>query len=510
LIWHGNWVRKFTLNSATMKIKFKRDTAFRKTFFVPDSFAHPAKMDAQLLIWIVEHYTETGETILDPMAGSGTTMLACTLGRNVILVELEEKFCKMMRDNWQLVKMKPQLGYQMGDCQIIQGDSRQLENILCDKIISSPPYSDISMGGGLNTKPPREGHNDQSGRSPDSPSQRGLLVDKCILSPPFGEAHSQKDLGIGDKDRADLRAYSFLKSDNPNNIGNLPYGEIDKCIFSPPFAESGFGKSNRFSGNVANRNQQVVSRNRPANIAKGQKARQQKYAEQVEGNVGNLPYGQIDKIDSIITSPPYESSVDVPDSKQGARAERLKKAGYDPKKYQGGKGRNLQQDWSYHPVDSIITSPPYEGSLIGSDNPKYDTEEYKERMAKLPSGDYSTPGRARAIRRHESGYSVNDNNIGNLKNTSYLEAMLQVYQSCFSVLKNGGLLILVTKNFIRNKQVVRLDTDTIKLCEQAGFSFVERHERVLPSQSFWRIIYKQRYPSAPTIDYEDILVFAKK
>ncbi len=30
------------------EIKFKRDTAFRKQLFVPDSFAHPAKMDAQL------------------------------------------------------------------------------------------------------------------------------------------------------------------------------------------------------------------------------------------------------------------------------------------------------------------------------------------------------------------------------------------------------------------------------------------------------------------------------
>ena len=123
-----------------MKIKFKRDTAFRKQFFVPDSFAHPAKMDAQLLIWLVVHYTKVGETILDPMAGSGTTMLACTLGRDVVLDELEEKFCKMCRDNWELVKMRPQLGYQMGNCQIIQGDARQLEG-LCDKIITSPPYT---------------------------------------------------------------------------------------------------------------------------------------------------------------------------------------------------------------------------------------------------------------------------------------------------------------------------------------------------------------------------------
>jgi hypothetical protein len=70
-------------------------------------------------------------------------------------------------------------------------------------------------------------------------------------------------------------------------------------------------------------------------------------------------------------------------------------------------------------------------------------------------------------------------------------------------------MILVTKNFIRNKRVIRLDTDTIKLCEQAGFSFVERRHRKLPSQSFWRIIYYQKHPDVPVIDKEDILVFRK-
>ena len=70
-------------------------------------------------------------------------------------------------------------------------------------------------------------------------------------------------------------------------------------------------------------------------------------------------------------------------------------------------------------------------------------------------------------------------------------------------------MVLVTKNFIRNKQVIRLDEDTIKLCEQAGFGFVERHYRELPSQSFWRIIYHKKYPDVEKIEYEDVLVFRK-
>ncbi|GAI13443.1 unnamed protein product, partial [marine sediment metagenome] len=105
--------------------------------------------------------------------------------------------------------------------------------------------------------------------------------------------------------------------------------------------------------------------------------------------------------------------------------------------------------------------------------------------------------------------AAQENNIGNLKGDTYLQAMLQVYRSCFAVLRDGGLMILVVKNFIRNKQVVRLDEDTIKLCEQAGFSFLERHYRKLTSQSFWRTIYHQKHPEVEKIEHEDVLVLIK-
>ncbi len=159
-----------------MELKFKRDTSFRKQFFVPDSFAHPAKMDAQLLIWIVERYTKPGEVILDPMAGMGTTMLACTLGRNVVLVELEEKFCKMCKSNWEKVSAMPQLGYDMGQCNIIQGDARQLEGLLVDKIVTSPPFGEAQSGGGIARKGyqgPKHGPTDLVGKRSYMPENIG-------------------------------------------------------------------------------------------------------------------------------------------------------------------------------------------------------------------------------------------------------------------------------------------------------------------------------------------------
>lgn len=98
------------------EIMFNSDTKKRKEFFTGKSFSHPAKMILGLQIYLIEHYTKPGDTILDPMAGSGTILIACTLGRNVVLVELEDKFVKMQQDNWEKIKsLGPMLGFTMGD-----------------------------------------------------------------------------------------------------------------------------------------------------------------------------------------------------------------------------------------------------------------------------------------------------------------------------------------------------------------------------------------------------------
>ena len=68
-------------------------------------------------------------------------------------------------------------------------------------------------------------------------------------------------------------------------------------------------------------------------------------------------------------------------------------------------------------------------------------------------------------------------------------------------------MILITKNFIRNKQIVRLDLDTIKLCEQAGFILEDRWYRKMQSYSFWVTLYYKKY--GLRVEYEDILVFRK-
>jgi len=54
---------------------------------------HPTQKPFGVMKWIVENYTNPGDTILDPFMGSGTTGIACIqTGRNFIGIEIDPKY----------------------------------------------------------------------------------------------------------------------------------------------------------------------------------------------------------------------------------------------------------------------------------------------------------------------------------------------------------------------------------------------------------------------------------
>ncbi len=218
------------------------------------------------------------------------------------------------------------------------------------------------------------------------------------------------------------------------------------------------------------------------------------YTQRPQDNIGNLPYGDIS---AVITSPTYGNSPGTP-SLGSVNKDDWGHEGTDIVKRRGlVKGYSSNPDnlgnLKYGEIDSVITSPPY--SEGGGHGGKPNRCALEHRQSSMEQGT-------------EDLYSTREDNIGNLKSASYLEAMRLVYAECFKVLKPGGLLILVLKNFIRHRKIVRLDLDTQALCESVGFVFQERLQRELPAQSFWRILYKKKY--GITIDYEDCLIFQKK
>jgi len=63
---------------------------------IPTVDQHPTEKPIALGAWFIRLHTQCGDVVLDPFAGSGTTLVAAKqLGRKSIGIELEEKYCAL-------------------------------------------------------------------------------------------------------------------------------------------------------------------------------------------------------------------------------------------------------------------------------------------------------------------------------------------------------------------------------------------------------------------------------
>lgn len=224
----------------------------------------------------------------------------------------------------------------------------------------------------------------------------------------------------------------------------------DKCVSvtSPPYAEAQTG----------------------GGIAKNGYINQYSHAGNPD-TVGNRTYmpdthgttpGQIDNLKDIplkaITSPPYQDSKGHP-SLGSVNKDSWGKEGRDITAR-----RNLTGDYgdSKEQIGNLpdkplkaITSPPYDGD---------------------PGHHGNDVNGIRAEKGILGDYGKTDGNLGDTSGESYLSAMLQVYKE---VAKVSDVLAIVIKNPTRNKQLRRLDLDTIKILELAGWSIHCQHRALL-------------------------------
>ena len=73
-------------------------TAFEPPAGAAECSAHPCPKPFALMLSLVGAATQVGETVLDPFAGTGTTLVAAVAtGRSAIGIELETRFCDVAR-----------------------------------------------------------------------------------------------------------------------------------------------------------------------------------------------------------------------------------------------------------------------------------------------------------------------------------------------------------------------------------------------------------------------------
>ena len=318
----------------------------------------------------------------------------------------------------------------------------------------------------------------------------GVWAENIIFSPPFADKVASQDKKwlkerVGMKGgQADEQEYSDNKEDN-GNIANLKYNPLEKG-----------GENITASGELPFSN---VTMEKPASDKwQGPDFTQQVYSTDKEdkNQIANLKYADNGVDNAIVTSPPFANTLGTNQTGEGTST--YKQTGFaNTVPYSQTKDNIGNMPYK---ADSIITSPPY----------GHESYKTKEQQA----GHDSQCGEDKFG--YAENYSDDLNNCGNYSGQTYLDAMLVIYQQCFAVLKNEGSMILVTKNFTRAGKEVRLDTDTIKLCEMAGFEYVTRHYRKIKNPSFWIqnaiIKWKKKYPDIPPPYpmFEDVLVFKKR
>ncbi len=67
-----------------------------QSFATADGYDHPCPKPMEWLTWLIRKVANTGETVLDPFAGSGTTLRAAKdAGLRAIGIEIEERYCEI-------------------------------------------------------------------------------------------------------------------------------------------------------------------------------------------------------------------------------------------------------------------------------------------------------------------------------------------------------------------------------------------------------------------------------
>ncbi len=177
-------MQKNRLNDLTPKAWLK----FQKSWFVHNPpprragvLVHPAKFPETMAQEFVEFFTRAGENVFDPMAGTGSTLIAALrAGRNSYGLELNHKYVEVARQ--AIEAERGELGPEASDlvCDIRQGDATEIrphDFPPTNYVLTSPPYWDMLHARGASTQKMRRARADLDVVYSDDPRDLGNIAD---------------------------------------------------------------------------------------------------------------------------------------------------------------------------------------------------------------------------------------------------------------------------------------------------------------------------------------------
>ena len=159
---------------------------FQKSWFIHNPpprrkgvLVHPAKFPETMAQEFIEFFTREGESVLDPMAGTGSTLIAALrAGRNSCGIELNHKYAEIARqliDEERAVLGKSVEGL---TSKVITGDAAQALDFglsTFDYVLTSPPYWDMLHAKGAATQKKRRTSTELDVFYSDDPDDLGNL-----------------------------------------------------------------------------------------------------------------------------------------------------------------------------------------------------------------------------------------------------------------------------------------------------------------------------------------------
>jgi ParB/RepB/Spo0J family partition protein len=117
-------------------------------FYGVNGTIYPGTFPMMVPLNCITRYSQEGELVLDPMAGSGTTLVACAmLNRLGLGIDLNPEAERAKEKRFEIVALKePKLKPKLQQQRFILGDARDLkflEDNSVDLIIGHPPYLDM-------------------------------------------------------------------------------------------------------------------------------------------------------------------------------------------------------------------------------------------------------------------------------------------------------------------------------------------------------------------------------
>jgi len=167
---------------------------------------HPAKFPETMAQEFIEFFTKKGETVLDPMCGTGSTLVAALrAGRNSYGIELNPRYAEIAKQIIQDERAGLGEGVEGLKSEVINADASSAIDLrlpMFDYVLTSPPYWDMLHAKGAETQKKRRASADLDVHYSDDPNDLGNIRDY--------EAFLEKLVAIYERLKPLLREKAYL------------------------------------------------------------------------------------------------------------------------------------------------------------------------------------------------------------------------------------------------------------------------------------------------------------